>query len=93
MKGNKPGPEFTHWTFQGEPDTYLRLGFEGHNIAIDTSQLPDPDSTTYSALPIIEYAQGSHLSLTDGYYCPSSLSAEKKKHWTRLSMKRHHISG
>lgn len=53
MKGNKPGPEFTHWTFQGEPDTYLRLGFEGHNIAIDTSQLPDPDSTTYSALPII----------------------------------------
>ena len=75
MKGSKPGPKFTHWTFQGEePDMYLRLGFEGNLITFNTCQLPD--STTYSALPIIEYAQGSHLSLTDGYYRPSSPSAQ-----------------
>jgi hypothetical protein len=78
MKERNPSPKYTHWTFRAEepdgPDLYLRLGFEGHSITFSTCKLPD--STTYSALPMKEYVQLPQLPLIDGYYRPSSPSAE-----------------
>ncbi|PCH39137.1 hypothetical protein WOLCODRAFT_167816 [Wolfiporia cocos MD-104 SS10] len=72
-KSPRSGKTGTHWQSDGTKPQYLRLGYQGHIVAVANDRIEIPVEA-FDRLDCQRFSCGEDLTLEDGFYIPYSRS-------------------